>query len=188
MSFLSLPRGIFRLHQHTVKKSKQGQEFVPETMVDMLFDYKKFLTAADAQSSIAVKGPATKKSIAIIGSGASGLVAAYELARIKNIKVTLFEASDRMGGRMNSIVVSDPGYNDKIFEMGCMRFPPTSYTLFQYLDKFKLKPVPNFPDPGVVATKLLYQNRVINWPAGDSAPTDPAFIRIGQDFGAMLTY
>jgi tryptophan 2-monooxygenase len=188
MSFLSLPRGVFRMHQHTLKKSQQGQEFIPETMVDMLFDYKKFLAAADTQKSIAITPPATKKSIAIIGSGASGLVAAYELSRIKNIKVTLFEAGDRMGGRMDSIVVPDAPYNDKIFEMGCMRFPPTSYTLFHYLDKFNLKPVPNFPDPGVVPTKLLYQNRVINWPAGDSAPDDPAFRRIGKDFGAMLTY
>lgn len=193
MSFLSLPRGTFRQHPKQLKllkKSQQDQEFVPNSMIDTLFDYGAFLQSADQNKGIARKGPETQKKVAIIGAGAAGLVAAYELSRVKNISVSLFEAADRAGGRMHSILVPDAPHHDKIFEMGCMRFPPTSYTLFHYLNKFNLQPVPNFPDPGHagVPTKLLYENRVINWPAGTPTPDDKDFQRIGRDFGAMLTY
>ena len=183
MSFFSIPHGVYRTHD---KDSDTG--FTPETMIDMLFNYKAFLNTNDNKSgSIASKGPNTVKRIAIIGSGAAGLVAAYELSKIDNIEVTIYEAGDRLGGRMDSIVIPDGSLNNKIFEMGCMRFPPTSHTLYHYLDKFNLKPVPNFPDPGVVETKLLYENQVINWPAGESTPDNADFKRIGNDFSNMLT-
>lgn len=181
MSYFSIPKGVFRT---------SGQPFVPTGMIDTLYDYGKFLNSADANGSIAVKGPSRQKNIAVIGSGAAGLVAAYELAKVKNIKVTLYEAEDRLGGRMHSIKIKDKPYNDKIIELGCMRFPPTSYTMFHYLNKFKLKPVPNFPDPGKpgVPTKLYYENQVINWPAGQPVPDNKDFQRIGSDFGNMVTH
>ena len=187
MSFFSLrkrglrPKGLLRT---------TAQPFIPKSMIDTLFDYGEFLKSADKNGSIAVQGPIRQKNIAVIGGGAAGLVAAYELAKIKNIKVTLYEASERLGGRMHSIVIKDKPYNNKIFEMGCMRFPPTSYTMFHYLDKFNLKPIPNFPDPGKpgVPTKLLFENQVIDWPAGSDVPDNKEFQRIGEDFGSMVVY
>ena len=185
MSFFSIPRGIYRTHAVDTTES-----FVPETIIDMLFNYEKFLTtnSSDSDGSIAFNCPSTRKKIAIIGAGAAGLVAAYELSKINNIEVTLYEASDRLGGRMDSTVIPDGSLNNKIFEMGCMRFPPTSHTLYFYLRKFGLETVPNFPDPGVVKTELLYKNQVIEWPAGDAAPNNVDFKRIGSDFGKMLTF
>ena len=178
MSLLSMPRGIYRTH-HTDSEVS----FTPNTMIDMLFDYKQFL-----RSPIASAGPTSHKKIAIVGAGAAGLVAAYELSQIENIEVTLYEASDRIGGRMDSTEIADGTLNNKIFEMGCMRFPPTSHTLYHYLTKFGLTPVPNFPDPGVVNTELLYQNKVISWPAGHTTPVNDDFIRIGNDFSNMLSF
>ncbi|KGJ93763.1 flavin monoamine oxidase family protein [Colwellia psychrerythraea] len=184
MSFFSIPHGVYRTHD-----KNSDSAFTPETMIDMLFDYKDFLNTNDNKSgSIASQGPNTVKKIAIVGAGAAGLVAAYELSKIDNIEVTLYEAGDRLGGRMDSTEIPDGTLNNKIFEMGCMRFPPTSHTLYHYLDKFKLKPVANFPDPGVVKTELLYENQVIEWPAGDKTPNNPDFKRIGSDFSNMLTF
>ncbi len=178
MSFVSL-------HKSILNKTATG--FTPNAIIDTLFDYKAFLKRADANNAITVQAPPPGKKVMVIGGGASGLVAAYELGRIPGVEVTLWEASPtRLGGRMDSIEVPDPPYQTKIFEMGCMRFPPTSYTLFHYLNKFGLKTAGIFPDPGKVATKLLYENLVIDWPAGQPAPDNADFKRIGKDFGEIV--
>ncbi len=178
MSIISLPKEIIR---------NSNPKFVPNSMIDTLYDYSGFLKSADVQGGIAT-GISAQKRIAIVGSGAAGLVAAYELSRVPNIHIDIYEAGDKIGGRMDSISIQDPGHNPKIFEMGCMRYPPTSYTLFHYLNKFSLKPVDQFPDPGKVLTTLYYENAVINWPAGSTTPDNPDFKRIGKDFGNMMRY
>jgi tryptophan 2-monooxygenase len=167
------------------KKRHEGITFTPSCMIDVLFDYGKFLRDADRKTAIA-GGPDSAKNIAVVGSGAAGLVAAYELSKISNLNVTLYEAGNRLGGRMDSLRFSDGEHNDKIFEFGCMRFPPNSTTLYHYLKKFDLHPVPNFPDPGVVHTQLLYENQVINWPRGQNTPDNDDFQRIGRDLGSIL--
>ncbi len=43
--------------------------------------------------------PEKKQSVAIVGSGLSGLTAAFDLAR-KGYRVTVFEATDRLGGKL----------------------------------------------------------------------------------------
>lgn len=183
MSFFPMPRGFFR----GVAARGAAEAFVPNTIIDVLYDYGLFLNNADQAGSIGA-GPVQPKKVAVIGAGAAGLVAAYELSRVNNIEVNVFEANDRIGGRMDSIVYSDAPYNNKVFEMGCMRFPPTSYTLFHYLRKFGLPLVPDFPDPGKVDTQLLYENQVINWPAGQPTPDNKDFQRIGSDFGNIITW
>ena len=178
MPITSLPKGVLR---------QQEEAFAPTSMIDTLYDYGEFLETADMNDAIA-GGPKSAKNIAVVGAGAAGLVAAYELSRVHNINVTLYESSDRIGGRMYSVVNPDPGYNPKIFELGCMRFPPTSTTLFHYLNKFQLKTLDNFPDPGVVKTNLMYENHIIDWKAGEAAPEDPEFQRIGKDFVKMINH
>ncbi|MDK2593575.1 FAD-dependent oxidoreductase [Pseudoalteromonas obscura] len=183
MPFISMPRS---LRSKTI--TADNQEFVPNSMIDTLFDYKAFLDRSDANGSIVSSAPKQQKKVAVIGGGASGLVTAYELSKIENIHVTLYEAADRLGGRMDSVYIEDGDLNQKVFELGCMRFPPTSYTLYHYLDKFGLKATPNFPDPGKVPTKLLYENQVINWPKDEPTPDSDDFKRIGDDFGRIINY
>jgi protoporphyrinogen/coproporphyrinogen III oxidase len=50
----------------------------------------------------------SKKRIAVIGGGISGLVAAWQLSRDSQVQVTLFESSDRVGGVLETIY--DQGY------------------------------------------------------------------------------
>lgn len=167
--------------------------FVPKSMIDTLFDYTTFLDAAQQNGAIG-SCPTSPKSIGIIGAGAAGLAAAYELSKIngvsknQNLSVVLYEASSRPGGRMYSITYPNPPYKPKIFEMGCMRFPKTSYTLFHYLKIFNLQTNGAFPDPSKVPTLLYYQNQVIKWRVGSQTPEQDDFKRIGKDFNNMLIY
>lgn len=179
-----MPHGFIRN-----KTKAKSTSFTPASMIDVLYDYQHFLSTNEKHNgTIAQSGPESLKRIAIIGAGAGGLIAAYELSKIANINVSLIEASDRLGGRMDSIYIADGDLNDKVFEMGCMRFPPTSHTLYYYLNKFDLPTTPNFPDPGIVNTKLLYQNKVIDWPANSATPINADFERIGHDFSNMVVY
>ncbi len=88
------------------------------------------------------------KEVAIIGAGIAGMVTAYELMKL-GLKPVIYEA-DRIGGRMRSDGFD--GYEDIIAEMGAMRFPPSSTTLFHYIDLCGLKTKP-FPNPLAPATK-----------------------------------
>jgi tryptophan 2-monooxygenase len=82
------------------------------------------------------------KSVAVIGAGLSGTLAAHELARM-GLRPVVYEA-DRLGGRMRSLPFS--GHPGITAEMGAMRFPTSSTTLFHYLDEMGLQTTP-FPNP-----------------------------------------
>jgi tryptophan 2-monooxygenase len=87
------------------------------------------------------------RRVAVVGAGLSGTLAARELLRLGLCPV-VYEA-DRIGGRMRSLPFV--GYPEITAEMGSMRFPPSSTTLFHYLDELGLKTSP-FPNPLADAT------------------------------------
>lgn len=63
-------------------------------------------------------GPKRPPRVAILGGGISGLTAAYFLLKVlPNVKVTLYEASDRLGGWIQSDQVN-VGNGDVILEAG----------------------------------------------------------------------
>lgn len=116
-----------------------------------------------------------KPKVAVIGAGASGLCAAYELA-CAGCQVSVFEAAAVAGGRCASTPFTND--NPDLAEMGAMRFPPSEFTLSYYLIKFGLTDtygidgLPDFPDPGVVKTFICYgDGEPIKWQASDGAPT-----------------
>ena len=86
--------------------------------------------------------------VAVIGGGLSGLVAAHELLKL-GFKPVVYEA-DELGGRMRSTPF--PGVPGAMAEMGAMRFPPSSTTLFDYFKRAGLRTEP-FPNPLDAATQ-----------------------------------
>jgi len=82
-------------------------------------------------------------SVAVVGAGISGLVAAYELARL-GARPVVHEA-DQIGGRLRSVPF--PGGVDGVLaELGGMRFPPSGRSFFHYADLVGARTVP-FPNP-----------------------------------------
>ena len=85
--------------------------------------------------------------VAIVGAGASGMIAAYELMRL-GLKPVIYEAG-RIGGRLRSQPFE--GADGVIAELGGMRFPSSSTAFFHYLGKVGLETQP-FPNPLVPAS------------------------------------
>lgn len=77
--------------------------------------------------------------VAVIGAGEAGLSAAFELRKI-GCNITLFEATDRVGGRIYT------QYFDKdkryFAELGAMRIPLSHETTWHYINLFKLHTSP----------------------------------------------
>jgi len=125
------------------------------------------------QRSLPVGSVTGAPRVAIVGAGASGACAAFELARA-GCEVTVFDAGDRIGGRCASTPFPDGGPD--LAELGAMRFPPSEFTLDFYLRRFGLvgrdgiAGLPDFPDPGVVRTYVCYGGDVSIWQAADGHP------------------
>ena len=82
------------------------------------------------------------QEVAIIGAGASGMVAAFELMKL-GLKPVVYEAG-RIGGRLRSQAFE--GAEGVIAELGGMRFPISSTAFFHYVDQLGLSHMP-FPNP-----------------------------------------
>lgn len=157
-------------------------------MIDTLYDYVHFICGG-RQSQHDTSIASLPKSlwdtpVAIIGAGAAGLVAAYELLKIGASPI-IFEADpQRIGGRAYSLAFTDTNgkpSSTTFAEMGAMRFPPSGKLFFHYVsDVFGLPLSSQFPDPGQVPTKLYYENMVIDWSAGQPYPA--GFEDIAKDW------
>ena len=82
------------------------------------------------------------QEIAIIGAGAAGVIAGYELMRM-GLRPILYE-SGKFGGRLRSETFE--GTTDVIAELGGMRFPVSSRGFYHYVDLVGLESRP-FPNP-----------------------------------------
>ena len=84
------------------------------------FLYRHYATASST-SNKKTESP----SIAVLGGGITGLASAYFLSRdLPNAKITLFEASSRLGGWLHSRSV-DVGSGSVVFEQGPRNLRPT---------------------------------------------------------------
>ncbi len=82
------------------------------------------------------------ETVAIIGSGASGIVAGYELMKM-GLRPIIYESA-KFGGRLRSEIFE--GTEDVIAELGGMRFPVSSRAFYHYVDLLGLESRP-FPNP-----------------------------------------
>ena len=107
---------------------------------DFPFAYDDFVR--DERGIGSIPESAHGQRVAVIGGGLSGTLVARELLRM-GLQPVLYEA-DQIGGRMRSVPFD--GHPGIVAEMGSMRFPPSSTTLFHYLDEMGLETTP-FPNP-----------------------------------------
>src|SRR5882757_8817402 len=114
--------------------------------IDTLYDYVQFMRGGSELLHDTLIATLPKQlwntPVAIIGAGAAGLVAAYELLKI-GVSPVVFEANpQRIGGRAYSqpFTDSDGEPSTTTFaEMGAMRFPPSGKLFFHYVsDVFDL--------------------------------------------------
>ena len=114
----------------------------PVTMFgpDFPFAYDAFVRSPHGIGSVPESVHGTR--VAIIGGGLSGMLAARELLRM-GLHPVVYEA-DQIGGRMRSVPFE--GHEGIVAEMGSMRFPPSSTTLFHYIDEMGLQ-TEEFPNP-----------------------------------------
>ena len=112
---------------------------------DFPFAYDDFVKSPHGIGSVPDDVHGTR--VAVVGGGLSGMLAARELLRM-GFQPVVYEA-DQIGGRMRSVPFE--GHDGIVAEMGAMRFPPSSTTLFHYLDEMGLD-TEAFPNPLSEAT------------------------------------
>src|SRR5262245_46977458 len=99
------------------------------------------------------------KPVAIIGAGITGLTAAFYLKR-KGIPVTVYDASGRVGGVIQSL--RKDGY---LAEFGPNTLPETSSKIGQLVRDAGLQPRRLDPDPKAGARYVVRYKRPIEMPA-----------------------
>ncbi len=113
--------------------------------------------------------------VAVIGDGFAGATAVYELRRAGVQNLTVYEARS-IGGRADSRFFRDIQNRRYTNEMGPMRVPENSKLFWHYLSQLPPADSPQrlFPNPGVVATEIVYRGLRYTWK--DEVfpqPTDP---------------
>lgn len=107
---------------------------------DFPFAYDDWLSHPEGTGRIPAERHGTE--VAIIGAGAAGMIAAYELMRM-GLRPVIYEAA-RMGGRLRS--ESFTAASEVIAELGGMRFPVSSTGFWHYASQLGLKSHA-FPNP-----------------------------------------
>lgn len=156
-------------------------DWLPYPYIDTLYDYTAYLKP-DLPIAVLPEGKQSRGEVAIIGAGAGGMAAAYELHKC-GIKVTILEASNRIGGRTWSQMFRPQRSQPPLWaEMGAMRVPPSQKLFWHYANQFGVK-TGAFPDPGVAPTVLYYENQRYPWQP--NTPPPGPFEQIQKDFGSF---
>lgn len=175
---------LLRSKHPSAKARIASDDFVAWPYIDTLFDFTQLVGRGRTLTTAPIPN-ASEKKVAIVGAGAAGMCAAYELLKC-GVVPTVYEASDRVGGRAWSKPFTQDGQPVSAFaEMGSMRVPLSQKTFWAYAECFGLKSGGKFPDPGVVQTRLYYQNQVLEWSPGQPPPG--VFANIAKDFDAWIT-
>ncbi|MFC0402169.1 flavin monoamine oxidase family protein [Paraburkholderia rhizosphaerae] len=112
---------------------------------DFNFDFSRLLR--DTRHAGIAKNARPDLRVAIVGAGIAGLTAAHELFRCGVTNLDIYEASERIGGRLRSEPVEG---QHTVFELGAMRIPmftqPTgpAAVFAQYTQRFGVTSQP-FP-------------------------------------------
>ncbi len=116
-------------------------------------------TSAAAAAGLALshpglaRGPAAGQKVIVVGAGLSGLVAAYELAKLGN-EVRIIEAQAQTGGRVFTIRDFSEGLHA---EAGAARIPADHDLTLKYAKEFELPLIPFYPSEG----KFMRYNQAV---------------------------
>ncbi len=174
MSFISRvdPAGQSSTSKSKTQASLDPADY-PATYIDILYDHAAYLRANNGRIA---SGSLGGIRVAVVGSGAAGLIAAYQLIA-QGAEVTIYESTDRAGGRL---CTEYPIAGEAAaFELGAMRVPPCEQLFNYYTGQFGIQPGGQFPDPGKVDTRIIYRNQAYDWPAGQPPPTVFANVTTG---------
>ncbi len=156
-------------------------DWLPYPYIDTLYDYTAYVNPEVPIAEYS-KGERAVGEVAIIGAGAAGMTAAYELLR-SGIRVTVLEATDRIGGRTWSQMFKRQRNQPPLWaELGAMRVPLSNKLFWYYANQFGVK-TGAFPDPGVASTLLYYENQPYPWKPKEQPPGP--FKQIQEDFGSF---
>lgn len=112
-----------KLHSNLprVLGDSHGKTILAGVTMTPAFSRRAFLAATSALMLARARAASNDLDVAIIGAGVSGAYAAWRLARARpELRIRMFEASDRVGGRLHS--VSFPQAPHLVAELGGMRF------------------------------------------------------------------
>lgn len=120
--------------------------------------------------------------VAVIGAGAAGIVAAFELMRL-GLRPVVYEAA-RFGGRLRSEVFD--GSDGIVAELGGMRFPASSRAFFHYLDLMgcRTRPFPNPLTPAAGSTVIDLEGETLF--ARTLTDLPPFYAEIARAYDAAL--
>ena len=169
------------VEQANIEMEKPLNELVKgySRMVDtFIYEYPKLVRDNPAPFA---KVTDTNVKVAIIGSGFAGATATYELRRAGIKNITVYEARQQengdpiVGGRAHSPTF-ESNNRKYVNEMGPMRVPENSKLFWHYFSKVceadgkeSTEVQKIFPNPGVVATQLIFRGLKYNW-KGDRTP------------------
>ncbi|XP_050234204.1 protoporphyrinogen oxidase 2, chloroplastic/mitochondrial [Mercurialis annua] len=85
------------------------------------------------------KNPAYGKRVAVVGAGVSGLAAAYKL-KSHGLKVTVFEAEERAGGKLRSVF-----HNGLIWDEGANTMTESEPEVTNLIDSLGIRETQQFP-------------------------------------------
>lgn len=126
--------------------------------------------------------PAHGATVAVVGAGLSGMVAAYELMEL-GLRPVVYEHA-RIGGRLHSHEFE--GGAGVIAELGGMRFPVSGTSFFHYADRLGLTSAP-FPNPltdAAGSTVIDIAGRTVHGRTLDDLP--PEFTEVARAWEEAL--
>lgn len=112
--------------KYTLNAGGRPEDF--ENIIELLSPPKDITTICPKTCGKNVK-------VAVIGAGEAGLAATFELKKI-GCDITIFEASNRIGGRVYTHYFDCEGKYSA--ELGAMRIPASHETVWHYINMFKL--------------------------------------------------
>lgn len=170
----------------TLRTPRARSTDVTALIPDFPFEYGKFLDRSGRNALCTVANAHYGKQVLVVGAGVSGMVCAYELMRM-GLHPVVLEASDRIGGRLYSKKLGNPG-DGVICELGGMRFPVSAKALFHYFEKVGVKAnMGDFPNPGTEAAistvvDYLGEPPVYYEATGNDFPKPPEYAQIEEEF------